>query len=194
MSIRGWPKEMHSDNGSQLVAASKELRDSIRNLNHGRIQRESLIGGLSRKFCTADAQWMNGATEALVKSVKRAIRTILGNQVLTFSEIQTVMYESAQLVTQKSIGRNPTQPEDGSYLCPNDLLLGRDSPRAPQGPFRGRTCVKYRLDFVEELAGQFWKKWIKDMFPNLIIQPKWHVKKRDVCVGDAVLMQGTNIL
>ena len=41
-SIRGWPKEMHSDNGSQLVAASKKLRDGVRNLNHGRIQRGGL--------------------------------------------------------------------------------------------------------------------------------------------------------
>ena len=61
-------------------------------------------------------------------------------------------------------------------------------------PHRESTTVKYRLDFVEELVGQFWKKWIRDMFPNLIKQPKWHVKIRDVCVGDVVMIQDTNIL
>ena len=96
--IRGWPKEIRSDNGTQLVAASKELRDVINGLDHSRIREESLIGGSTWTFSTADAPWMNGATEALVKSVKKALHTIIGEQILTFSEFQTVIYEAAQLV------------------------------------------------------------------------------------------------
>ena len=33
-SIRGWPHEFRSDNGSQLVAASKELRNVVKKLDH----------------------------------------------------------------------------------------------------------------------------------------------------------------
>ena len=32
------------------------------------------------------------------------------------------------------------------------------------------------------------------MFPNLVIQPKWHVEKRNVRVNDVVLIQDTNEL
>ena len=53
---------------------------------------------------------------------------------MSFSELQTVMFGAAQLVNQRPIGRHPTHPDDGSYLCPNDLLLGRASPEVPQGP------------------------------------------------------------
>ena len=118
------------------MAASKELRDVVGKLNRKEMREFSLVGGSNWKFSAADAPWQNVATEALVKSVKRALHTIIGYQVLTFSEFQTVIYEASQLVNQRPIGRSPTQPDDGTYLCPNDLLLGRASSHVPQGPFK----------------------------------------------------------
>ena len=107
-----------------------------------------MVGGSNWEFSAAEAPWTNGATEALVKSVKRALHTIIQDQILTFSEFQTVMYEAAELVNERPIGRTPTQPDDGSCLCPNDLLLGRASTRVP---FKDRCGHKYRLDFLERL-------------------------------------------
>ena len=75
--IRGW--RFRSDNGSQLVAATKELRDTVNELDHNRIERVALIQGSDWEFCAPDAPWMNGATEALVKSVKKALHTIIKN-------------------------------------------------------------------------------------------------------------------
>ena len=60
----------------------------------------------------------------IVKSVKKAITVAVGESVMTFSELQTVCYEAANLVNERPVGRHPTSPEDGTYLCPNDLLLG----------------------------------------------------------------------
>ena len=137
---------------------------------------------------------MNGATESLVKSVKRALHTIIRDQTLTFSELQTVMYEAAQLVNERPIGRSPTQPDDNSYLCPNDLILERSSSRLPQGPFKDRCSRKYRLDFVQKLVEHFWKRWTRDLFPNLVIQSKWHVDKRNLERNDVVLIQDNSAL
>lgn len=52
-----------------------------------------------------------------MKSVKKAMSIAIGESTLGFSELQTVCYEAANLVNER--------PDDGSYLCPNDLLLGR---------------------------------------------------------------------
>ena len=38
----------------------------------------------------------NGTSEALVKSVKKAIKLVVGESVMTFSELQTVCYERQQ--------------------------------------------------------------------------------------------------
>ena len=190
--LRGWPKEFKSDNGSQLVAASKELQETITSLDHTRIQKECLGEGSNWTFTTADAPWMNGATEALVKSVKKAIHTTIGDQVLSAMEFLTVMYEASQLVNQRPIGQHPKHPDDGPYLCPNDFVIGRASPRVPQGPFKTRCSNKHRLDFIESVVDQFWKRWIKDVFPNMIIRPKWHVEQRNVQVGDIVMIQDSD--
>ena len=50
-------------------------------------------------------------------------------------ELYTCLLEVANLVSQHPIGRVPTDPDDGTYLCPNDVLLGRATSHVPQGPF-----------------------------------------------------------
>ena len=110
---------------------------------------------------------------------------------MDFSELQTVIYETAQIVNQRPIGIHRTHPDDGSYLCPNDLLLGRASPEIPQGPFKQRASDRCRLDFIQQVVRGFWKKWTRDYFPGLIIRSKWHVERRNVKKGD-VLIQDSN--
>ena len=87
-------------------------------------------------FFSPDAPWQNGCSEALLKSVKKAIKNAIGSQILMFSELMIVFYEVANLVNERPIGRQPEDPDDGSYLCPNHLLLGRATPQILSGPFR----------------------------------------------------------
>ena len=131
-------------------------------------------------------------TEALVKSTKKALNAAVEDQIMDFSELQTVMYEAVQIVNQRAIGKHPTHPDDGSYLCPNDLLLGRSSSEVPQGPFKQRVSDRYRLDFIQQVVQSFWKKWTHDYFPGLIVRLKYYVEKRNVRRGDIVLIQDSN--
>ena len=80
-------------------------------------------------------------------------------------------------------------PEDGSYLCPNDLLLGRVPPRVPSGPFKQTSNPKHRYEFVQRIIDVFWRKWTRDFFPSFIVRQKWHTARRNVLVGDVVLIQ-----
>ena len=137
---------------------------------------------------------MNGVTEALVKSVKNALNAAIGDQIMRFSELQTVMFEVAQIVNQRPIGRHPTSAEDGSYLCPNDLLLGRSSAKIPQGPFQERTSQKIRFEYVQQVVEHFWRKWTHDYFTGLILRQKWHVDRTNVKTGDVVLIQESNVV
>ena len=193
-SLRGWPKKIFSDNGTQLVSASKELQSIIKNLDWDEVQKFGYKYGTEWSFSPADAPWYNGAAEALIKSVKRALSTAVGEQIMTFSEFQTYIFEAAQLVNQRPIGVNPSNPDDGTYICPNDLILGRASPSVPQGPFKERCSQSHRLDFIQNLVNAFWKKWSRDVFPLLVPRPKWHTDKRDCQKGDVVLIQDSNLV
>jgi hypothetical protein len=123
---------------------------------------------------------------------KRVLRSFGRVNILTFSELQTVCFEAANLVNERPIGRNQTSPDDGTYLCPNELLLGRATSRIPSGPFRETANPNHRHEFVQKIIDAFWKKWIRDHFPSLIVQQKWHTAQRDLMVGDVVLIQDSN--
>ena len=191
-AIRGWPCKIHSDNGPQLVGASKELNNIIKDLGWDVIQRYGHSYGTVWSFNPADAPWQNGSTESLVKTVKRALNASIGVQVFSYSEFQTIMYETGQIVNQRPIGRKPTEPDEGSYLCPNDLLLGRCSSHVPQGPFDKVSNHQQRMKFIQNVVQSFWKRWSREVFPGLVVEPKWHTERRNVVVGDVVRIQDSN--
>ena len=42
------------------------------------------------------------------------------------------------------------------------------------------------------VVNYFWKKWTRDYFSSLLIQPKWHTAQRNLREGDVVLIQDNN--
>ena len=191
-SIRGWPAKFFSDKGTQLVGASNVLKQIVQDLNWNQIKMYGHAKGSLWVFSPADSPWYNGATEALVKTVKRALNAAIGVSILRANEALTVMYEAAQLVNQRPIGDHPSNPDDGTYLCANDLILGRATSDVPQGPFAEATNEKARFAFTQSVVTTFWRRWIREVFPSLVIQDKWHTEHRNVMVGDVVLLQDIN--
>ena len=108
--MRGWPQKIHSDNGTQLVGPASKLKKVVKELDWEQVQRFSNKHQITWSFSPADAPWQNGSTEALVKTVKKALKVSTGQQVFTYPEFQTIMYEAAQLVNQRPIGRKPNDP------------------------------------------------------------------------------------
>ena len=70
VSVRGIPLYVHSDKGSQLVAAHKDLADDPLQYDWDAIAHSTAHEGTTWKFCPAGAQWRNGAAEAFVKKFK----------------------------------------------------------------------------------------------------------------------------
>ena len=118
--------------------------------DQGKLGTFGVDKGHTWKFAAPDGPWQNGCSEALIKSEKKAITGAIGNQVLLFSELQTVCLEEANLLNDRPIGRHPTDPDDRAYLCPNHLLLGRASSRVPSGPFRKSNNPRHRFELVQK--------------------------------------------
>ena len=117
VTIRGWPQKIYSDKGTHLVSASKELKATIEGLDWEVIRQYGYPYGTSCCFSPASAPWYNGAAEALIKSVKIALQATIGENVLTFTEMQTTLFEAAQLVNQRPIGAHPSKPEEGNIYA-----------------------------------------------------------------------------
>ena len=189
-SIRGQPRRMISDNGTQFVGAERELREMVKSAD----KLTEYCGERSTEwtFVTPSAPHQNGCAESLVKSCKYALKKAIGQQVLTPFELYTCLLETANLVNQRPIGRLPTEPDDGRYLCPNDMLLGRASSDVAQGPFRETRNPRHRVELVQGIVNTFWTRWTRDVLPLLVPRKKWNVDRRNVQVDDVVMMADTN--
>ncbi|XP_068237048.1 uncharacterized protein [Palaemon carinicauda] len=184
IAIRGAPKVIYSDKGTQLISASKKIE------NIGEKEGVTWIFNMP-----SDSPWYNGASEALIKSVKRCLCISVGDSVLNFGELQTALFGIANLMNERPIGTKPGfSLELGGYLCPNDLLLGRSTGFCPSGMYDISGDHKRRLKFIQSIIESFWKKWHRDYFPSLLIRQKWHTTRRNVRVGDVVLVQDSNVV
>ena len=102
------------------------------------------------------------------------------------------MLEIANLVNQRPVVRVPNDPDDGVYLCPNDMLLGRAFPQVPQGPFRETRNPRKRVEFVQTIVDSFWRRWTRDVFPLKVPRKKWNTGRRNVQVDDFVMVAEPN--
>ena len=158
-SIRGQPASVLSDNGTQFVGAERVLREMVRGWNDQELRDFCAERGTEWKFTTPAAPHENGCVESLVKSCKVALKKAIGDQTLTPFELYTCLQEVANLVNQRPIGRIPNDPDDGAYLCPNDMLL--------QGPFRETRNPRHRVEFVQQIVNAFWKCWEQRRFSTI---------------------------
>ncbi len=85
VSLRGYPTKIRSDNGTQLTAANEELQTVTRAWNWEELKEFRVTEGMTWEFTSANAPWQNGCSEALIKSIKKALMVAIGDNILTFS-------------------------------------------------------------------------------------------------------------
>ena len=188
-AIRGQLAVMISDNGSEFVGVEGELGEMVRGLSRKYIQDFCTEKGMRWKFTTPAGPHQNGCAESLVKTWKNTLKRAIGNQVLTPFELYTEFLEVANLVNQRPIGRILNDPDDGRYMCPNDILLGRAS---SQVPFKETQNPRHRVEFVQRIVDSSWKRWSRDVFPSLVPRKQWQVERRNMKVDDIVTVADSN--
>ena len=190
VSVRGCPSEMISDQGSQLISAAKEIAELVKDWDWASVASWAATERMKWTVVPAEGQHQNGLSESLIKSVKRTIEHKLKPNVLTFSQLQLMLFEIANLLNSRPIsivtGSNPDEPEP---LTPNHLLLGRATGDVPQGPFNNLKSATKRFRAVQELITEWWDSWYRSVLPNLVPCYKWLQRHRSVQVGDVCLIR-----
>ena len=191
MSLRGSPKEFLSDQGSQLVACSKEVEMMLEVINWNMVEGWCSRKGITWKFVPPQGQHMNGVAESLIRVTKHHLKQTLEGKRLTFVETQTVLCEVSQAMNCRPLGifsRPGADPLDGGPITPNHLLLGRASGSIPDLKFGNVSNVK-RMKFLNSVVVEFWEKWRMKAFDSLVPQYKWHKTQRNIEIGDVVLLK-----
>ena len=199
MACKGDVRLIISDPGSQLKGACKELSSWRKGWDVSTLKRFGAEKGLDWQFVMSDSQHQNGAVEILVKMVKGVRKSFLksmGTNILSLNEVMTLMTEVSNLVNERPIGVKPNSNTHPAYLSPNSLFLGRCSEKISSGPFDSSDMYtedpkawRSRFKLVQLITDQFWKNWVRFYFPSLLVRHKWHTSRRNVAVGDVVLVQ-----
>ena len=190
MAIHGTPKEVLSDQGSQLIACGKEVATMLELVDWNAVEGWCSRRGIVWKCVPPQGQHMNGVTESLIRFTKHILHQVLEGKRMTFIEIQTVLFETSQILNSRPLAlhsRPGEDPLDGGPLTPNHLLLGRATSKIPEFSYSNMSNTK-RVRFLQTIVQEFWNKWRIQVFHSLVPQYKWHKSMRNVQVGDVVLV------
>ena len=187
VSNRGFPSEMISDQGSQLRSAASDI---TKDWNWSVVSGWASVNRMKWTIVPGEGQHQNGLSESMIKCTKRSILHMIGENNLTFSELQLAFYKIANIINSRPIGViTNSDPDCPTPITPDDLLLGLASNEAPSCPFEPEVSIAKRYRFMQELVDDWWKKWHDLVLPSLVPSYKWTSTQRNVQVGDICLIR-----
>ena len=191
---RGPVKSIQSDNGTNLVGSEHEMRKEIENWNVQKINGVLLQKSISWRFNPPTASHFGGVWERLIRLIRKILYSLLRQQNIRLDDesLQTLFCEVEAVLNCRPITEAPNSPNDLDVLTPNHLLFLRPGEQLPPGVFHNSdNYAKRRWRQVQYLADIFWKRWIREYLPLLQERQKWNSAKRNLVVGDIVLIVDT---
>ncbi|XP_064635230.1 uncharacterized protein LOC135492608 [Lineus longissimus] len=186
---RGQVVRMRSDNGTNLVASERELREAIMGLDHDRIHRTLLRQNIDWVFSPPTGSHHGGVYERKIKSVKKVMKSVLKEQTLNEQGLRTLLCEIEAVLNGCPITKASDDPLDLEALTPNHLLLLKCKPNLPPGLFdKDDIYAKRRWRQVQYLAYLFWHWWVKEYLLQLQERQKWLFPRRNLQTDDIVII------
>ena len=186
---RGKPAVIYSDNGTNIVSGEKELRSLIREWNQSQITDLLSQENIEWHFNPPTASHMGGVWERLVASVKRSLRVVLGNQIVSDEVLATVLVEVESVLNSRPITYCSGDAKDPEPLTPRHFILGYPAVSLPPGMFDDSALLsRKRWRHTQVLAEHFWQRWRREYLPTLMRREKWAQATTNLQKGDVVLM------
>ena len=149
MARRGEPREIWSNNGTNVVGEEAEMKPSIQQWNQTQIHQHLLRHHIAWHFNPPGASHMGGLCEHQIRTVRSALAGPGGDRVLDDEGLLTLLTVVEGIVNSQPITRLSDDPEDDWPLTPNHLLRLAPSPTAPPGCFTEKDIYRRRWRQVQ---------------------------------------------
>ena len=195
IAMRGAVRQIKSDQGSNFVGAKNELKEALKEVDADRLA--VFLAEKQCDFCmnAPYSSHVGGVWERQIRTVRSVLRSTLAlsSGRLNDASLRAFLYEAMAIVNSRPLTvDNLSDPHSLEPLTPNHLLTMK-TVRAlpPPGEFvREDMYGKKRWRHVQYLAEQFWSRWRKEYLANISLRQRWHAPKRNLQVGDIVMMKG----
>ena len=186
---RGQVSEIHSDNGSNFTSGERELRDAVLEWNQEKIHNSLMQKNIKWSFSPPYGSHFGGIWERCIRTVRKILLSLLREQITDDESLATLMCEVEGIMNSRPITTVSSDPNDIEPLTPNHLLLLKSEVALPPGLFKKEDSLsRRRWRQVQYLADLFWRRWSKEYLPLLQLRQKWVKPKRNLAVGDVVLI------
>ena len=180
---RGAPVRMYSDNGTNFVGTANELKLlEVLSQDHTKESLPNLAIDLGSQWFMippGSPHW-GGLWESGIKSAKRHLKKTMGNNVLNYEELATLICDIESILNSKPLIEASDDPTDDMVLMPSMLVNGKEirylSVAEKTSPFQIREDVnpQKRWSFLKRLISLFWKRWSSEYLTTLHIRRKWN--------------------
>ena len=187
-AIRGGCRSIRSDHGSNFLGALGQTED------FAQVQAEVESRGVTWKMNPVGASHFGGPYERKIGAIRRVLEgTVRGSTVsLSRDEFSTLLQEAAAIVNSTPLYAGPVGPDEPLALSPS-MLLNLKTPSESNEDFSLRENLfatgLRRWRRVQALADQFWRGWRDHYLQDLNVRNKWDKEKKDLAVGDVVLIK-----
>ena len=193
ISARGHPQHMYSDNAKYFIRADKEIAETI-DKNNEIIKDFSEQLRFHWHYSVEYHSSGGGVWERMVKAIKVPLRKVLGDSLLTYVELLTVVKEIEAQVNDRPL----VQASEDTFkvITPSMLCLGRRIKLWPdffaETDLRQESSVRLRWEVRKELVTKFRELWLKQYLPQLQERQRWRTKEPNLKIGDLVLLETEN--
>ena len=187
---RGNPKNVFTDNALYFKKASKDLGENYAR-NNKDIQALQDKYKFKWHFTVPYHSSGSGVWERMVRSVKTPLRKVLGNALVTYTELYTIVKQVEAHVNERPLA----QMSESSFDCitPSMLVTGRKLrptvDEFQESGFKQEMDVRERWKHRQTLVRQFFNSWVKNYILSLQQRHKWQDKKPNIRIGDLVLVE-----
>lgn len=199
INLRGAPKRIISDNGSNFLGASNILREMQSKWNKILMEKNIIMSPIEWDFNPAKASHMNGSVErviGLVKSTLKEFHHILDKRMLVPNDevFRTMICEIIGMVNNRPLTMLPLEKGENEFLTPNHFLMLRSnfqiSTSNTDEYLTGK--VKQWVE-IKELINQLWDHFNTAYIKEIQEREKWIDFKTPLKTGDIVILADPTI-
>jgi len=192
---RGLCSQIISDNGTNFVGASRQLKELYEFLAKEQevIKSELAEQRIEWRFIPPRAPNFGGLWEAVVKNTKKHLYTITQGRILTYEEYSTLLTQIEAVLNSRPLTPLSSDPSDLSALTPAHFLIGGPLLQ----PVQSNHCDVQdnslsRWQRVQKLSQLFWRRWQTEYLQELQKRTKWINSNNKMKKGDLVIMKEEN--
>lgn len=197
ISRRGHCQDLYSDNGTNFVGADKELREMF---NRAKSRLPDEIGEMLAKegttwhFIPPQAPNFGGLWEAGVRSTKAHLKKVIGDSMLTYEELATVLTQIEACLNSRPICQLSDNPDDPLPLTPGHFLVGEPTILIPDEDYsKSNLTSLQRWKITQKMVTDFWRKWSDEYLVTLNQRFKWTEKRTEPEIDDIVIVKDPNL-